>query len=76
MNERPDVAYYYPAPYWMPHETDWIKSLLLFFDRVAILLPGYMYGRHRTADPTLARGRLRTWDCWKFSNRPNGSTGK
>lgn len=54
MNERPDVAYYYPAPYWMPRETDWIKSLLLFFDRVAILLPGYIYGLHRTEDPTLA----------------------
>ena len=54
MNERPDVAYYYPVPYWMSRETDWIKSLLLFFDRVAILLPGYMYGLHRTEDPTLA----------------------
>lgn len=50
----PDVAYYYPAPYWLARESDWIKSLLLFFDRVAILLPGYMYGRHLMADPTLA----------------------
>ena len=54
MNDAPNIAYYYPPPYWMSHETDWIKSLLLFFDRVAILLPGYMYGRHRTGDPTLA----------------------
>lgn len=54
MNDQPDIAYYYPAPYWTLRETDWIKSLLLFFDRVAILLPGYMYGRHRTGDPTLA----------------------
>ncbi len=51
----PDVAYYYPAPYWCHRESDWIKSLLLFFDRVAILLPGYMYGRHEQADPTLVR---------------------
>ena len=36
-------------------EGDWIKSLLLFFDDVAILLPGYMRGRHRDADPSLAR---------------------
>ena len=44
---------YYPAPYWAHGESDWVKSLLLFFDRLAILLPGYMYGRHEAADPTL-----------------------
>lgn len=49
-----DTAYYYPAPYWMAGEGDWIKSLLLFFDDVAILLPDYMWGRHRDADPSLA----------------------
>ena len=64
MNNRPDVAYYYPAPYWMLHESDWVKSLLLFFDQIAILLPDYMYGRHEAADPTLTghmedRGLLR-----------------
>lgn len=50
----PEVAYYYPAPYWGPVEGGWVKSLLLFFDRIAILLPGYMYGRHTAADPSLA----------------------
>ena len=50
-----DTAYYYPAPYWSLRECEWIKSLLLFFDDIAILLPDYMYGRHTTADPTLAR---------------------
>ena len=59
-----DVAYIYPAPYWRLSEHDWIKSLLLFFDVVAILLPDYMYGRHHVADPSLAepleeRGMLR-----------------
>ena len=59
-----DTAYYYPAPYWSSGDSDWIKSLLLFFDDVAILLPDYMYGRHTDADPTLAdpledRGLLR-----------------
>ena len=58
------IAYYYPAPYWLAEEGDWIKSLLLFFDEVAILLPDYMRGRHRDADPSLAgpleeRGILR-----------------
>lgn len=48
-----DVAYYYPAPYWAAGEGGWVKSLLLFFDRVAILLPDYMYGRHAIADPSL-----------------------
>lgn len=59
-----DTAYYYPAPYWSSHETAWIKSLLLFFDDIATLLPDYMYGRHTSADPVLAapleeRGLLR-----------------
>ena len=54
MSERLDVAYYYPAPYWGMNEGGWVKSLLLFFDKVSILLPGYMYGRHHFADPVLA----------------------
>ena len=59
-----DTAYYYPAPYWGLRESDWIKSILLFFDEVAILLPDYMYGRHAASDPTLVepledRGLLR-----------------
>ena len=53
MNNRPDVACYYPAPYWMLCESDWVKSLLLFFDQIVILLSDYMYGRHVVADPTL-----------------------
>lgn len=54
MSERLDVAYYYPNPYWGVGESGWVKSLLLFFDRVSILLPDYMYGRHHAADPVLA----------------------
>ena len=59
-----DTAYYYPAPYWSSQEGGWIKSLLLFFDEVAILLPDYMYGRHTVEDGTLTepleeRGLLR-----------------
>lgn len=64
MKTPPDIAYYYRAPYWGPQESDWVKSLLLFFDGVSILLPNYMYGRHELADPVLAgsleeRGLLR-----------------
>ena len=59
-----ETAYYYPEPYWLVRESGWIKSLLLFFDEVAILLPEYMRRRHLAADPTLAepledRGLLR-----------------
>ena len=49
-----DTACHYPAPYWLAKEGDRIKSLLLFFDEVAILLPDYMRGRHLDADPSLA----------------------
>ena len=49
-----DTAYYFPAPYWSLGDHSWIKSLLLFFDDIAILLPSYMYGRHTSTDPTLA----------------------
>jgi hypothetical protein len=62
--QLPETAYYYPEPYWLAREGGWIKSLLLFFDEVAILLPSYMQGRNVVADPTLAgpleeRGLLR-----------------
>lgn len=64
MDERPEVAYYYPAPYWASGDGGWVKSLLLFFDQLAILLPQYMYGRHQVADPSMVlpleeRGLLR-----------------
>jgi hypothetical protein len=49
-----DVAYYYPEPYWEIQEVDALKTLLLFFDRIAILLPRYMRGRATEADPVLA----------------------
>jgi hypothetical protein len=49
-----ETAYYYPEPFWGANEGSWIKSLLLFFDDVAILLPEYMRGRHIASDPTLA----------------------
>ena len=64
MDGQPDVAYYYPAPYWGSSDSGWVKSLLLFFDQLAILLPQYMQGLHRVADPSMVmpleeRGLLR-----------------
>jgi hypothetical protein len=49
-----DVAYLH-GPYWHPGRGDWIKSLLLFFDGVAILVPDYMYEQPLLADPILAQ---------------------
>jgi hypothetical protein len=49
-----EVAYYYPEPYWRVGEVDSLKTLLLFFDEIAILLPRYMQGRETAADPVLA----------------------
>jgi hypothetical protein len=49
-----EVAYYYPEPYWRGGEVDSLKTLLLFFDQIAILLPRYMRGRETAADPVLA----------------------
>lgn len=53
MTELSATAYYYPEPYWLVRDGSWVKTLLLFFDEVAILLPDYMVGRHRDADPSL-----------------------
>jgi hypothetical protein len=49
-----EIASYYPEPYWRLAEGDWLKTVLLFFDRIAILLPAYMRGRESAADPVLA----------------------
>lgn len=49
-----ELAYYYPDPYWLAEEGTWIKSLLLFFDGIAIMLPRYMRGREIISDPALA----------------------
>ena len=41
-------------PYWGPDATDAVKSLLLFFDGIALLTPDYMSLRPFEADPVLA----------------------
>src|SRR5262245_37600203 len=48
----PEVAFYYPGPMW--HSSDWTKSLLLFFDGVALLVPQYMKDRPELLDPIMA----------------------
>src|SRR6266851_4696501 len=69
-----EVGYYYPEPYWRLEEVDQVKTLLLFFDRIAILLPSYMAGREVSADPVLAhplkeRGLLMVLEPEKFVDK-------
>jgi len=52
----PEVAFYYPGHLWQSSE--WIKSLLLFFDGVGLLVPEYKLGEPETIEPFLA-GPLR-----------------
>ena len=47
-----EIAFYYPGPMW--HGSDWIKTLILFFDGVGILLPNYMNGKLEREDPATA----------------------
>src|SRR2546426_62321 len=48
----PEIAFYYPGIIW--YWSDWIKSLLLFFDGVALLVPAYMKERPELIDPIMA----------------------
>lgn len=52
-----ETAYCYPEPFWLISESHWLKSLRLFLDEVAILLPEYMRGREREANQVAAGPR-------------------
>jgi hypothetical protein len=45
---------FFQEPYWHGPQGDFIKSLLLFFDGIALLTPDYMRDRPFEADPALA----------------------
>lgn len=47
-----DVAFYYPGHLW--HEADWVKTLLLLFDGVGLLIPEYKKHEPELVDPVLA----------------------
>jgi hypothetical protein len=49
-----DAAFYYPGIVW--HDDGWIKSLALFFDQIALLVPDYMRDRPHRLDPAIAEG--------------------
>src|SRR2546430_12714588 len=48
----PEIVLYYRGIIW--YGPDWIKSLLLLFDGVALLVPAYMKGRPEQIDPIMA----------------------
>jgi hypothetical protein len=49
-----EVAFYYPGPVW--RFGDWVKTLILFFDGVALLVPDYMKEKPHLVDPAIAAG--------------------
>ena len=49
-----ELAFYYPNPVWS--YGDWIKSLVLFFDGIALLVPNYMKRRPEEIDPAIVAG--------------------
>jgi hypothetical protein len=52
VSARTDTAFYYPGVIW--HNASWVKSLALFFDDVALLVPDYMRERPLALDPAIA----------------------
>jgi hypothetical protein len=54
MSDTRDVALYYPGVIWQ--DASWVKSLALFFDEVALLVPDYMRDRPFVLDPSIATG--------------------
>src|SRR2546428_13955583 len=66
----PDVAFYYPGHLW--HHGDWIKTLLLFFDGVGLLLPEYKQGEPDEPEPDRAAtlsDRQETFDGLEYDLR-------
>src|SRR5579863_8232695 len=47
-----EIAFYYPGPMW--HYDDWIKTMIMFFDGIGILLPDYLRGKPEREDPAIA----------------------
>jgi hypothetical protein len=54
LSERPEIAFYYPNPFW--RDGDWIKNLILFFDGIALLVPDYMQDQIEQSDPAIVSG--------------------
>jgi hypothetical protein len=53
-SSAPELAHYYGDFTWNLGQTDWIKSLLLFFDGIALALPSAWAEEFIDSDPVLA----------------------
>lgn len=49
-----EIAFYYPGPVW--HTGDWVKSLILFFDGIGLVVPEYIKNKPYDVDPSIAEG--------------------
>jgi hypothetical protein len=54
VDEKKELAFYYPGPVW--RSGDWIKTLILFFDGIALLVPHYIKDKPDVVDPAIAAG--------------------
>ena len=54
MPDELHAAFYYPGVIW--HDASWVKSLALFFDEIALLVPDYMRDRPQLLDPAIVAG--------------------
>ena len=52
--QRKEMAFYYPGEIWV--DSDWIKNLILFFDGIALLVPGYKIDDLEEREPWLVTG--------------------
>lgn len=69
---NPDMAFYYPNPSWS--DPLWAKTMLLFFDGIALLTPTYMrdrvlHGRAELAGALHDRGLLKILEPEAFIDR-------
>jgi hypothetical protein len=74
MSAQPEIAYYYPGPLW--RSGDWVKTLLLFFDGVALLVPEYLRDKPFRNDPVMAeplqdQGLLHILEPETFIDQPS-----
>src|SRR5207249_239385 len=52
---RAEFAHYYGDWFWPEERTGWVKSLLLFFDGIALAMPHAETARWIESDPVLAQ---------------------
>src|ERR1700687_77045 len=51
---KAEIAFYYPGPVW--HSGDWVKTLVLFFDGIGLLVPASIKDKPFESDPAIAVG--------------------